>query len=312
VEPIPGLRKGSASLPTKVGIFTPCFNLGSFLPEAVSSVKKQTFTDYVHVIADDASTDNKSASVVKSINAPRTNVFFETTNLGLVRIANKYMSQLDAEYIMLFNADDILEPEFLEKHVEYLDTHPDVAAVSCSVQMFGDEDGVIEYSEEGCALPQMLVENRFSGAALMRKSAWLTAGKHDEDDAFYPNLDYELWLSFLSHGLKLGTIPEILFNWRVRKSSLSHQLDIKRWNFFQHALLAKYSSLYEIHAEWVIGHLLDKEVSYAQNYLDAEEAKLYFLGKIKSLESQVAHAHSNVMANQKTARGLLSIFRGEK
>ncbi|WP_332064463.1 glycosyltransferase family 2 protein [Agromyces sp. CCNWLW203] len=266
----------------KVGVFMPCFNLGEYVEEAVESLYAQTFQDFHLLLADDASTDARTVEVVERISRPRCDVHFETDNLGLVEISNKYMQRLDAEYIVLFNADDRLHPEFLDAQVAYLDAHPEIAAVSVSVQEFGDSDNLIEYDDSRSDLPFMLVENRFSGAALMRKNAWLAAGMHDPDPDLYPNLDYDLWLSMLAKGMKLGTIPQALFYWRVRKSSLSHDMDAERMRVFRRALLRKYSDLYREHAEFVTGFLLDELARFEQFYLDTTEAKAWLVDQYET------------------------------
>lgn len=242
---------------TSVGVFMPCYNMGPFLEESLDSLYAQTFTDFQVVIADDASTDTDTLARLERIERDRCRVVFESENLGLVAISNKYMAQLDAEYIMLFSPDDRMAPEFLQDEVSYLDAYPDVAAVCTWIQSFGESDSIIEYSDDVCRLPEMLVENHFSGAALMRKSAWLAAGMHDANPELYPNLDYDLWLSMLSKGMTLASIPKPLFFWRVIGTSLSHAVSAERIRIFRRALVRKYAEQYREHARFVIEHNID-------------------------------------------------------
>lgn len=181
------------------------------------------------------------------------------------------MAKLDAEYIMLFSPDDKMHPSFLEEQVKYLDSHPDVSAVCVSIQEFGEGDRIIKYNDNDCTLPQMLIENRFSGAALMRKEAWLKAGMHDTNSKLYPNLDYDLWLSMLSKGMKLGTINKTLFYWRVVKSSLSHNVDAQKQLTFRKALFRKYADAYREHFEYVTTRYMEK-LSEFENYYSINEA----------------------------------------
>ncbi|HSW91235.1 MAG TPA: glycosyltransferase family A protein [Candidatus Saccharimonadales bacterium] len=269
----------------KVGIFMPCYNMGKFLEESLDSLQSQTFTDFYVIIADDASTSKESTDALKKVNMPRCEVYFEKDNLGLIKIANKYMSMLDADYIMLFSPDDKMHPDFLHDQVQYLDDHPNVHAVCTSIQEFGEGNDLIKYNDADCRLPEMLVSNNFSGAALIRKTAWLSAGMHDTNPELYPNLDYDLWISMLEKGFVLKTIPKTLFYWRVVKKSLSHDVDMDRQLTFRRALLKKYSGLYKKYSEYVIAQQLETIRNFEEYYKISEEGHVWLDDQYKRLTS---------------------------
>lgn len=277
----------------RVGIFMPYFNMGEYIADSLASLRMQTFTDFIVKAVDDASTDGTSRSVLQNVSESFLETEFESENLGLVRLANKHMSQLDAEYIMLFSPDDLMEPDFLQAQVSFLDEHPDVAAVCTDIQEFGGSESIIRYNDERCGLPSMLVENRFSGAALMRKSAFLAAGMHDDATEFYPNLDYELWISMLSKGMKLRTIPRVLFRWRVVEDSLSHNVEPKQIRIFRAALLEKYSAQYQEHAMFVLNHYLNEIERFERYYLDAEVGHEWLDAQYHSLSARVRELESD-------------------
>jgi len=300
---------------TKVGIFMPCYNLGAYLGESLDSLDAQTFTDFQVVIADDASTDSDTIRALRKVSRERSVVQFEKVNLGLVAISNKYMAELNADYIMLFSPDDRMDPRFLEVQVNYLDSHPDVAAVCVSIQCYGESEELIDYSDERCRLPDMLVENRFSGAALMRKSAWLAAGMHDPDPALFPNLDYDLWLSMLSRGMTLGTVAEPLFFWRVLRTSLSHAVDAQRTLVFRRALAAKYVDLYDAHASFVIDHDLEVIARFEEYYARTEENHSWLKEQYHSLSEEIERLTGQSTRRRKkplpsSSRGLGIRLRG--
>lgn len=272
----------------KVGVFMPCYNMGPFIDEALESLYKQTFQDFIVIIADDASPQKSTRDKLSKITLPRCKVYFEKKNIGLVGISNKYMDKLDTDYIVLFSPDDKLHPDFLQEQVEYLDRNKDVHAVSTWVQEFDEGDTVIKYTDASCRLPGMLVENRFSGAALIRKQSWLEAGRYDPDKEFYPNLDYDLWLSMLDKGLKLGVIPKPLFYWRVVGNSLSHSLDASRMLIFRKALFKKYQRLYEEYSSYVIENYLDKISKFEEYYAISEEGHDWLDQQYKNLTKENA------------------------
>jgi glycosyltransferase involved in cell wall biosynthesis len=256
---------------SKVGIFMPYYNMDEFFDEAIESLKNQTYKDFTVIIADDASPSIDTYENLSKVSHPNIKVFYEKKNLGLIEISNKYMAMLDAEYIMLFSPDDKMHPGFLKEQVEYLDQHQTTHAVCTWIQEFGDGNAVIKYTDELCQLPEMLVENHFSGAALMRKSAWLAAGKHDNNKKLYPNLDYDLWLSMLSQGFKLGTIQKPLFYWRVVRTSLSHGVNAEKTLIFRKALALKYAQQYRQYSAYVLNYYLESTAKFEDYYSISEE-----------------------------------------
>src|SRR5580700_1416603 len=60
-----GSRKGR--IMPLVTIITPVFNAARWLPEALASVRAQTFTDWEHILVDDGSTDGSLAIVESAV-----------------------------------------------------------------------------------------------------------------------------------------------------------------------------------------------------------------------------------------------------
>jgi GT2 family glycosyltransferase len=199
----------------------PCFNLGEHTQEALDSLFAQTFQDFALIIADDASTDKSTKTTLKNLKLPRGNVYFESKNLGVSKLRNKYMKQLDTKYVMSFDPDDVLEPTFLEKSVNYLELHPKKAAVAVWLELFGNEQGIAKLDEAKTGLPDMLITNNYLGSCVMRKTAFDQIGGYDTSTEITGAEDYDFWLSVLEHGWQLGVLPEVLFRYRRSKHSQS-------------------------------------------------------------------------------------------
>jgi glycosyltransferase involved in cell wall biosynthesis len=126
----------------KVSVITPMYNAERFIGATIESVRAQTLQDWEHIVVDDGSSDG-SAEVVKRYLPlePR---------LKLVQQANKGMtgarnsgyraSSPTSEYLIFFDADDIMEPEMLEILSRHLDENPAVGLVYCKVSYI-DADG---------------------------------------------------------------------------------------------------------------------------------------------------------------------------
>ncbi|MFO8099792.1 MAG: glycosyltransferase [Salinibacter sp.] len=128
------------------GIITPCYNAGAFVDEAIASVDAQTFTDWMHVLVDDGSTDTTAARLeAYSDTDPRRQILHQA-NKGHAKTRNAIAAQVDdtVDYLLFLDADDILHPRALDTAVSYLDRHPSVGAVHWWFEVV---------DEEGRALP---------------------------------------------------------------------------------------------------------------------------------------------------------------
>ena len=99
-------------------------NYGRFLREAVSSVLQQTRVPSVLVL-DDASSDD-SAAVLASLEAasPALTVVRLTKNIGLSRVRNFAAARATTERIVFLDADDWLEPTYIEQAEAWLARSP--------------------------------------------------------------------------------------------------------------------------------------------------------------------------------------------
>ena len=123
----------------KVSVCIPSFNHEKYIAETIKSVLNQTFEDFELIITDDGSSD-KTVEVIKSFKDPRIKLYIFDENLGAAEAYGNCISNAVGEYIANLSSDDVFFPEKLEKQVEYLDNHANIAAVFTHVQII-DENG---------------------------------------------------------------------------------------------------------------------------------------------------------------------------
>ncbi len=101
--------------------------LRQFLPSVVEhSVLPELLGEAVVYVADNGSTDGSLALLAAEFPMVKTIVFSE--NYGFADGYNKAFEQIDAEYAVLLNSDVEVTSGWLVPLVEYMDTHPIVAA----------------------------------------------------------------------------------------------------------------------------------------------------------------------------------------
>ena len=103
----------------KISVVTPCFNSEPFIGDAIRSVLAQTHNDLECIIVDDASVDG-SKDVVSSLaeSDPRVRPIFLEQNCGAAIARNRGIEAARGEWITFLDADDLYEPERLERLLE--------------------------------------------------------------------------------------------------------------------------------------------------------------------------------------------------
>ncbi|MBI3490876.1 MAG: glycosyltransferase [Acidobacteria bacterium] len=202
----------------RVSVLIPCYNLGAYLNDAVESVLAQTCQDFEIVIVDDGSTDPGTQALLADYRRPKTRVI-RIAHAGVSEARNVAIANATGPYLCALDADDRLEPTYLEKAVRALDEDPSIAFVSCWARMFGDE--AWDWKPERCDVPALLCEDTVCTAALVRRDAVLAIGGFDTQIPIQGAEDWELWLTLVERGYRGVILPEVLFSYRRRPGSLS-------------------------------------------------------------------------------------------
>ncbi|MBI5820923.1 MAG: glycosyltransferase [Verrucomicrobia bacterium] len=221
-EPDPtAVKPAAAPKPHRpaVSVVIPCFKQAHFLPEAVESVVRQTFKDWEVIVVNDGSPDNTRAVFHQMRKRwPAAHLYYiEKPNGGLAEARNTGISAARGRYILPLDADDRIEPAYLEKTVRVLDGNPAVAIAYTDARFFGATDklhivGDLEF-------PKLLEVNQINYCSLYRRGAWEQVGGYN------PNMlwgyeDWDLWIGCVERGLRAHHVREPLFCYRVKEGSM--------------------------------------------------------------------------------------------
>lgn len=113
------------------------YNHQSFIREAIESVRAQTLPVAELIVVDDGSADD-SVSIAKSMGAR----VIRQSNAGIPRTRNRCIHESTQPWIAFIDADDIWEPEKIERQMEIANSNPDVALVTSDFTRF-DRSGAI-------------------------------------------------------------------------------------------------------------------------------------------------------------------------
>lgn len=173
-----------------------------YLPEAIESLSKQTYKDFKVIIADKA------------------------TNLPTAR--NLGVKQANTPWVLCLDADDKIEPTFLEKTIGKDDI------VSVGQVMFEDEHE-IWIPKEHPTFNDFIRGNQIHCASLFKKEVWETVGGFDETMTNGYE-DWDFWCQALKAGYTVTTIQEPLFYYRRHGKTMVEQIGNKHSDLHKYIL----------------------------------------------------------------------------
>ena len=118
---------------SEISILMAVYNGMPYLPEAVRSIRAQTFEDWTFVIIDDGSSDG-TADYLDGLDDPRIRVTHQE-NQGLGAALNRGLELCDTEFLARMDSDDIAYPTRLQ---EQLDFSARIPKWACWARRFND------------------------------------------------------------------------------------------------------------------------------------------------------------------------------
>lgn len=204
-------------------VIIPCYNYGEYVEEAIQSVLSQELQDVEIIVVDDGSTDPYTLEVLQRLDVPRTRVI-RKENGGLPDARNSGISQARGKYICCLDADDTIEPTYLEKAVSLLEANSGVTFTYSWARLFGDESGI--WYTEPFDIGRLLERNHITAAGVFARRAWEEVGGYRGDMRFGYE-DWEFWLRLAEQGMRGQLIPEALFNHRRHGRTMTHEAQDK-------------------------------------------------------------------------------------
>lgn len=138
-----------AATPPKLSIGLPVYNGEEYLRQAIDSILQQTFTDYELIISDNASVDGTAQICADYARKDaRVRYYRQERNIGAAENFNTVFERARGSYFKWAAHDDVLDPEFLEKCVQVLDSDPSVVLVYSKanrIDMHGNWAGTYDY-----------------------------------------------------------------------------------------------------------------------------------------------------------------------
>ena len=227
----------------KASIVIPLYNVEKFVRFALQSASAQTYPNIEILVVDDESSDG-GVEICRRFDDSRIKIF-QQENRGLSGARNTGIRNAQGDYIAFLDADDLWEPDKLEKHIRHLESAPDVG-VSFSYSKFIDQQnnpiGLFQFASKlkGVTPLDILCRSPISNGSVgvFRKEVFediaFTAMHGDTpveeyfDENFRDSEDIECWMRIaVQTDWKMEGIPEALTLYRVNPKGMSANLHKK-------------------------------------------------------------------------------------
>lgn len=244
-------------MPTpKVSIIVPCYNQEEYLEEALRSVLLQTFSNWECIIIDDGSTDNSKRIANNFLHIDKRFKYYYQQNSGVIAARNFGISLSIGEFILPFDGDDMLHPEFIQKCLNLIESDRTIRVVYSNVEYIGDFSGQLVL--KSFKYEDLLIRNLIVSTALHYKADAKRIGGYDENmkDGLE---DWEYWISLLSDGGRAIKIDETLFYYRRRRGTRSDSYSLESEMRLRRYIFTKHEKIYFNAFGDTIGILREKE-----------------------------------------------------
>lgn len=216
-----------------VSIIVPAFNRAHLICETLDSIAAQTYRPIELIVVDDGSRDGTATTVEKWLRQKKVEwgrLISLHKNVGKSTAVNQAQEEVQGDYVMVLDSDDLLLEDAITAEVEFLETRPNAAMVfATAYEMRGDMrteislggDYELETTADVCAeIGDLLlrVNPIVSSTVLLRTDAVRRIG------LLSPSLrythDWEYWIR-ISRMFKIGFLNRPVVYYRTGLSGAS-------------------------------------------------------------------------------------------
>ena len=202
------------------------YNAGPYLKEAVDSLLDQSFNDWELIAVENGSSD-ESLRVLDEYQDNRIRIFALSENIGRTPALRFAFEQARGEFIAVLDSDDISSPDRFNLEVTFLDLHPEVVLVGTWGQYINESSNAFSTWEPSFNIEELhdclgWMNPIIHSSAMYRMSKAREIGGYPEE--FVYAQDYGLIIALAKIG-KLAVIPELLCQFRVTDTSMSHSAE---------------------------------------------------------------------------------------
>ncbi|MBX4970151.1 trifunctional glycosyltransferase/class I SAM-dependent methyltransferase/polysaccharide deacetylase [Rhizobium binae] len=209
----------------EISFLIPAYNAEDTLAEAIASLQRQTKSNWQAVVVDDGSSDRTWERLEVIAAADSRIVAARQTNAGAAAARNHAARLAAARLLCMLDADDWLDPTFIETMLPMAEDRSPPAIAYCSYRRVAP-DGRLMPVEQAPVLAGGAARREFSSfcalaihTVVFPKSLFEQVGGMDE--SLQTCEEWDLWLRMAFAGAEFRRVDACLAFYRVKSGSLS-------------------------------------------------------------------------------------------
>lgn len=218
-----------------ISVVIPVYNVEKYLSECLDSVVNQTYKNLQIIIVDDGSTDSSGKICDEYAEKDDRITVVHQSNAGAGAAKNTGLELIDGDYFSIIDSDDYIELDMYEKMVNSLEKYNSDIAQCLFRNVFVNDSFDRKYKIKG-NYPKVLTSKKFLSELLydwkyaifankvfktsLLKNIRFPVGRKIDDEFF----TYKL----VCNAKKVVNIDNILYNYRMRKTSVMNENDTDR------------------------------------------------------------------------------------
>ncbi len=227
------------SMTPLISVILAVHNDERYIEESVRSVLEQTCEDFELILVDDGS-DDGTVSLVDSLARTDSRIrLFRQRRSGLTCSLIRATAEARGLYLARQDSDDRSRSNRFAVQTNFLNTHPDIAAVGSDTVVI-DQGGqrikaIVGERGTGTIRSSLLSlrSTPIHGSVMMRRESVLAVGGYRL--AFTVSQDFDLWLRLTEH-CGLDNLSDILYEWRLNPVGVYSTRRIEQMMFSSIAL----------------------------------------------------------------------------
>lgn len=211
-----------------VSVIMPCYNSGSYLLEAIQSIKDNIeIANYEIIIIDDGSTDTKTITIIKALKDEPNLITLSQINKGPAAARNAGIDIAKGIYLLFLDSDNKIRKTYVNKAISAFSKDSSLGVVYANPIIFGNVTEERIYKSRSFDFAFLFTGNYIDMCSVVKKAAIDEVGGFDENMIGLE--DWELWIRLAKQDWKFYFLDEDLFEYRITETSLSEAVND---NFF--------------------------------------------------------------------------------
>jgi glycosyltransferase involved in cell wall biosynthesis len=207
----------------QISVVMPVFNAGHFLDAAIDSILRQSFGAFEFVILDDGSTDGSRERIASWRHRDdRIRMVDGERRLGVTGSSNRAVREARCPIVARMDADDVSQPDRLERQLHVLTRSPDVVLVGTLAQGIDARGARVRPRDRWRILRRSPFVPFPHGSAMFRRTAFEAVGGYDDATAGAEDQDL---FSRMRRAGRVVTLPDALYLYRYHGQNVTLQND---------------------------------------------------------------------------------------